>query len=627
MTQVSERSTTLSSASAAERGRAAALTAAFLRGALAAGLGLGSLAVLVIAAWISSPYSDSGAGGALHIAAALWLLAHGAELVRPDTLSGVPAPIGVVPLLVVALPVWLVYRSSRDALEPDAGRPQLTALGGLCTVAGGYLLVGAAVVVYARGGPLTTDTLGTALRLPVVPVLSAAAGVWVASGRPLRPLLDRLPGLGSPDAGDAEGAGAAAAAGRRRRAVVVMRSATAGAAVLLGGGLVLVAGSLVWHADAAQESFLQLAAAWSGRVAVLLLSLALLPNAAVWGASYALGPGFALGTSATVTPLAVTGPAALPPLPLLAAVPAEGPGMAVTWAAGAVPLLTGLTIAWFTVRVAAPPYAERDEAWSARETALATALAGAGCAVLTAALAALAGGPLGTARLVEFGPVWWLTGLAALAWTVGIGVPAALLVRAWRLRERRGTDEQGEADEVGDVTEAGKTDEVSETKEVDEVNEVNDGSGTGSADPDTEKRPWWRRLPWRRGGAAAEKDAPLESAKENVPPTLDGTEPAEAAYDFLPMDDWHDRDSQEARWAAIKQASGGLMTDFPPAPPTPEPESGPESGPQSATKLATKPEPGSKPEPETPTKPEPESKPEPEPEIPTKPEPDAKAAD
>ncbi|MEV8405975.1 DUF6350 family protein [Streptomyces niveus] len=183
---MSERSTTLSSASAAERGRAAALTAAFLRGALAAGLGLGSLAVLVIAAWISSPYSDSGAGGALHIAAALWLLAHGAELVRPDTLSGVPAPIGVVPLLVVALPVWLVYRSSRDALEPDAGRPQLTALGGLCTVAGGYLLVGAAVVVYARGGPLTTDTLGTALRLPVVPVLSAAAGVWVARRRGVR---------------------------------------------------------------------------------------------------------------------------------------------------------------------------------------------------------------------------------------------------------------------------------------------------------------------------------------------------------------------------------------------------------------------------------------------------------
>lgn len=78
----------LSSASAAERGRAAALTASFLRGTIAAGLGLGAIAVLVMALWISSPYPDSGAGGAMHVAAALWLLAHGVELMRPDTLSG-----------------------------------------------------------------------------------------------------------------------------------------------------------------------------------------------------------------------------------------------------------------------------------------------------------------------------------------------------------------------------------------------------------------------------------------------------------------------------------------------------------------------------------------------------------
>ncbi|MET9553340.1 DUF6350 family protein [Streptomyces sp. NPDC006645] len=597
MTQVSERSTTLSSASAAERGRAAALTAAFLRGALAAGLGLGGLAVLVIAAWISSPYPDSGAGGALHIAAALWLLAHGAELVRPDTLSGVPAPIGVVPLLVVALPVWLVYRSSRDALEPDEGRPQLTALGGLCTVAGGYLLVGAAVIVYARGGPISTDTLGTALRLPLVPVLSAVAGVWVASGRPLNPLLDRLPGLRGSGSGAAEGVGAAVAAGRRRRAVVVMRSATAGTAVLLGGGLLLVATSLIWHADAAQESFLQLAAAWSGRVAVLLLSLALLPNAAVWGASYALGPGFALGTSATVTPLAVTGHPALPPFPLLAAVPAEGPGTAVTWAAGAVPLLAGLTIAWFTVRVAAPPYAERDEAWSARDTALAAALAGAGCAVLTAALAALAGGPLGTARLVEFGPVWWQTGVAALAWTVVIGVPTALLVRAWRLRDRRGTAD--EAGEVGVVAEAEEVREMGEVGEAD-VSEVSQVSGTDStdgADPATAKSTWWRRPPWRRAAVTTEKDAddgPAEPANEDAPPTLGDADRTEAPYDFLPMDAWHDRDAQEARWAAIKEASGGLMTAFPPTVPTPEAESEPQPEPEPESEPRSEPEPKKK---------------------------------
>ncbi|MFD9865742.1 DUF6350 family protein [Streptomyces niveus] len=568
MTQVSERGTTLSSASATERGRAAALTAAFLRGAFAAALGLGSIAALVIAAWISSPYPDSGAGGALRIAAALWLLAHGAELVRPDTLSGVPAPVGVVPLLVMALPVWLVYRSARDALEPEEGRAQLTALGALCTVAGGYLLVGGAVMLYARGGTLSTNAFGTALELPLVPLLSAAAGVWVASGRPLGPLLDRLPrpGRARPDTPAAPAVGAA---GRRRRAVVVMRSATAGTGALLGGGLLLVVCSLLWHADAAQETFLQLAAAWSGRIAVLLLSVALLPNAAVWAASYALGPGFALGTSATVTPLAVTGSPALPPFPLLAAVPGEGPGMVVTWAAGVVPVAAGLVIAWFTVRVAAPPYAERDEAWGAGDTALAAALAGAGCAVLTAALAAVAGGPMGTGRLAEFGPVWWLTGAAALVWTVGIGVPAALTVRAWRLWKRPGTDEvdaPGEPEPVAGAPGAGAAGRSVATMEAPPEAPA-DGTATKSA--------WWRGAPWRRGAGAAAEEAADEGPEEREkgdgtagggadgPPTPDGAAPAREPYDFLPMESYDDRDAQGTSRAAVKQPSGGLPTGFP----------------------------------------------------------------
>lgn len=88
-----------------------------LSGVVAAGLGLCLFALPVMMLWISSPYPDSGPGGALHVAAALWLLAHGAELVRPDTHSGVAAPVGVTPLLLLALPVWLVHRAVRDAAD------------------------------------------------------------------------------------------------------------------------------------------------------------------------------------------------------------------------------------------------------------------------------------------------------------------------------------------------------------------------------------------------------------------------------------------------------------------------------------------------------------------------------
>lgn len=103
----------------AERSRSAALASAFVRGALAAGLGLGSLAVLVMVLWISSPYPDSGPAGALHVATGLWLLGHGAELVRADTVGGHPAPVATVPLLLVVLPMWLVHRAARDSAETE----------------------------------------------------------------------------------------------------------------------------------------------------------------------------------------------------------------------------------------------------------------------------------------------------------------------------------------------------------------------------------------------------------------------------------------------------------------------------------------------------------------------------
>ncbi|GAA3762673.1 hypothetical protein GCM10023082_65390 [Streptomyces tremellae] len=188
VTQVTERGELLSSASALERGRAAALTASFLRGAIAACLGLGALAVLVMALWISSPYPDSGAGGALHAAVALWLLAHGVDLVRPGTLSGAPAPVGVVPLLLSALPAYLAYRAARDALEPQEGRPQLTALGAVATVGGGYLLVAAGAVAYAQGGAFTASPLRAAVVVPVFTIAATGAGAWTGSGRPAVPL-------------------------------------------------------------------------------------------------------------------------------------------------------------------------------------------------------------------------------------------------------------------------------------------------------------------------------------------------------------------------------------------------------------------------------------------------------
>ncbi|AZM54986.1 hypothetical protein DMA15_22455 [Streptomyces sp. WAC 01529] len=402
-------------------------------GAVAAGLGLGALAVLVIVLWISSPYPDSGPDGALHVAAGLWLLAHGTELIRTDTLAGPPAPVGVTPLLLVLLPGWLVHRAARDATAPEErGHPARTAW---CGVVSGYLLVGVAAALYATGGELRPDLVGAAIHVPLLVAVAAALGVWTAHGCPrgplpvsLRPALAALP----------QGVRAHCVRGVfvRGTTLAVARAGLVGAAVLVVGGAVLVTVSIALHAGLVRESFAQVTDVWSGRFAVLLLMLALVPNAGVWGAAYGLGPGFVLGTGSVVSPLAADAVPMLPAFPLLAAVPSQGPGSPLTWAAGAVPVGAGLAVAWCAVQLAAPAFGEREEAWSRRRTAAAAAMAAAMCGATMAGLAALAGGPMGVAVLADFGPVWWQTGAAALAWTAVVGVPGALALRGWRVRVR-----------------------------------------------------------------------------------------------------------------------------------------------------------------------------------------------
>ncbi|MCX5268400.1 DUF6350 family protein [Streptomyces sp. NBC_00199] len=466
------RRLTLSSLLPRMRDRSPGLAAGLAGGALAAGLGLGSFAALVMVLWISSPYPDSGPSGALHVAAALWLLAHGAELVRVDTLSGASAPVGVTPLLLLALPVWLVRRAARDAVDAgdaDGGAEGWAPVDARTVWAGvvvGYLAVGSGAALYAAaGGALRTSWAWTAVCVPAVAVLAAGAGVWSACGHPRGPVdgvLLALPsGLRRPFPGTAEHARLAAAA----------RAAAAGAVVLVGGGALLVASSSVWHAGAAREAFLQLTEGWSGRFAVLLLCVVLVPNAAVWGAAYALGPGYHLGAGHVVAPLSSDPAPLLPPFPLLAAVPEAGAGTPWNWAASVVPLVAGVAVGVFAARAAtagaaagrtasdgtaeaagpggsgrtartgragttAASAGEAGEVWSRGRTVGVVVLAGAGCAVLMGALAALAGGPLGASVLARFGPVWWQVGGAVLLWVVGVGTPVGVAVRGWRCRKR-----------------------------------------------------------------------------------------------------------------------------------------------------------------------------------------------
>ncbi|MEU5973494.1 DUF6350 family protein [Streptomyces sp. NPDC047315] len=517
-------------------GRRAALVRCLLRGATAAGLGLGALTVLVMVLWISSPYPDSGPDGALHVAASLWLLAHGTELVRVETLYGTPAPIGVVPLLLAVLPAWLAHRAVRDALTPDDAelRPRPSTRTAVWGVATGYLLVGACVTVYAREGSIVPDALSALLHLPLLAFAAATTGAWSANGRLF------APPAGAPPAG-APSAGAAASKWPSwddvrvwlsgARAAVAARAAAAGALVLLGGGAVLVASSLVWHADAAQDSFLHLADEWSGRVAVLFLGIVLVPNAAVWAAAYGLGPGFALGTGATATPLALYGDPVLPHFPLVAIVPAQGPGTPLNWSSAVVPVVAGLAVGWFGAGERGAPL---------RRTAANALLGAVGCGALTATLTAFAAGPLGTHRLADFGPAWWLTGAAAVVWTGALGVPVALGVRAWRGRDSAPAEAQPlKAPAKTPPTVSPKTTLKTSPK-----------APPVTGQPKPLSRGLGRLKTLKRAGPKPKTTAPAaEKPKPSASPldALEGRDPLEVLdaqdgpYDFLPLDAWADR--------------------------------------------------------------------------------------
>jgi hypothetical protein len=381
-----------------------ALRTGLLAGAAAAATGLAAVALPVFFLWIVSPYVESGPGGVVHLAACLWLAAHGGTLMHGGT------PLDVPPLLLSVLLLAGLYRAAARAgraAEPDQAGSVLL---GLCA---GYLLVGACTVAAAATGKLDVVPASgfgclALTALPVAVLGARRAETEAGRGRVALPPWLRLPGWLYVPGG----------------AATALRAGTAAAAALLGSGALVLAASLLAHFGAAGELFAQLAPDFVGRLALLVLCAALLPNAAVWGAAYALGPGFTLvGGMGPLSAAAVRAPA----FPLLAALP--GPGRSLLGlSALALPPVAGAVSAVLVGRAA------RD--WGPPETVRVGTAAALCTAVLATLCAAVSGGALGTAALAQVGPSPWWTGLAALGWTSAVGIPGALLVR-WNPRLSR----------------------------------------------------------------------------------------------------------------------------------------------------------------------------------------------
>lgn len=337
----------------------------------------GSL-VLGMVGWF---LSDGGAHGAprdgLRSGALGWLLGHGSGIV----LDGVR--ITAAPLLVTLICAWTVWRCALRVGElvsghgPDADRivdgerdwtvPVATLSFGL-----GYavvVIITATLAGTADTAPslsralLWTAGFAALLALPAIATGSGRAAVWAG---PLPPLV------------------LSAAASARRIVVWFLLAST-----------LLMLGSLVVDFGTAMNLTSQLGANRSSSVVYVALSVLVLPNAALFGGSYLLGPGFALGAQTLVSPGGVVlGP--LPLFPLLAALPDSGE-----------------TPAWVPFLIAVPPAVAALATVRTRRLHVSTSWyegAAAGCAggvaagIVIGLLAAVAGGAVGPGRMQQVAP-------------------------------------------------------------------------------------------------------------------------------------------------------------------------------------------------------------------------------
>jgi hypothetical protein len=357
-----------------------------------AGLGLAFTTALVLGSWAIGGRDTSGARGALIAGAQGWLLALGTDL-RLDHGSLTLIPLGLTLLLGALLMrsgIWAGRAAMVQTLR-EAG----SATACLTVV---YVAVAVGVSFAARSPGVTPAPLTALTGSAALAVVAGGYGVLHGSGL-VGTALDRL----SPEAR------------------LAMLGGLGGGVTLVAGGAVVLAASLIWHAQDAAHLYSALGTDLVGSVQLVGLCLAYLPVAVIWAMTYCLGPGFAVGSGTLVAPSG-TSLGDLPAFPLLAALPGEGPTPGLAMASLAVPVLAGLVLG---VLVA------RRSVSTAGRAAGTGAAAGAVTGLLAGLLSVLAVGGLTEGRMSTLGP----EPLLVAAWTaLELGALGALTAGEYRRR-------------------------------------------------------------------------------------------------------------------------------------------------------------------------------------------------
>jgi hypothetical protein len=350
----------------------------------------------------------SGASGHSRSAIHAGLLTFLAALHGGVTIDGTPAvflPLGM--MIIVGLTAWRAGSGLADAANSlDEGDPMRLWLAAAAQTAS-FMIACLAAVPFAALG--TSDAPFVGVGLASLALFALTGGVaFVRSSALADVVAERIPASAGP----------------------VLRAAAAGVACYLGLGALLVAGSLVVHADRVEALSHQVGGGW-GSVPILLLGVLAAPNAVIAGTAYLAGPGFAVGAGGTASALG-TAHGVLPAFPLLGAMP-EGHGATgpVWWLIALTPLGAGFALARL---------AGRAESWPAR-LGIAAAAAGTAGAIMFV-LAWQGGGGIGAGRLHTVGASPWRLGLFVAGALAGVACTTLCLALGWQ--RLRAASEDGE---------------------------------------------------------------------------------------------------------------------------------------------------------------------------------------
>jgi hypothetical protein len=307
----------------------------------------------------------------------------------------VATPADRITLVPLAVTVWAAWRLARAGVHAGraAGAHRVTsawpAVRAGLAVAVVYATVGGVTAALARTADLAVSPQRAAVSFGLLAGAMAVGGA-LAHGRSGRHLLRRLPPV----------------------LVDAVRSAIVAVAFLLAAGAAAAGLALALSGGDATEMLGAFQAGVPGQAGITTLCLAYLPNLAVWGAAYLVGPGFAVGTGTVVSPGDVLlGP--VPALPVLAGLPTApltGAGPVLL----GVPLVAGLAAGALLARGSST----QPAGWPSLLGAAVLAGPVAGLLVHLATMASRGG--LGSGRLADLGPADTRVALLA-GGVIGVG--------------------------------------------------------------------------------------------------------------------------------------------------------------------------------------------------------------